>query len=1006
MLTYPQARNALFKKHILTISLGFFFYPTAWAAPASNALPVLGNIGAGSANVTRSITQGKLTVNQQTDKLIANWNSFNVGENAQVIFNQPATSSIALNRIGSTAASQIFGQVTANGKLILVNPAGITIGSGGQISASSVIASTLNISDSDFNAGNLIFERGTATGAIDNQGAIQSINGTALLAPAIKNSGSLSASNGNVNLANGNRLTSNGITISLSQASSIPSLIQNTGTLQAERISGSNGRVYILGDRYRTGSKVDLAGTINASTSNIKGKQINVTGQLDSPNSLALDAVDNINVNGIINISNASQLLSLSHGAKTGDGYYLNDTAKINLTGSGTGFRVNGNDYNVIRNINELQAIGTISANLNGKYVLGNDIDASATASWNAGKGFKPIGGNLPAGTTSPLFYFSGTFDGLGHSINQLSINRSNQDYVGLFGAAKNASINNTHLNEVNIFANDYAGALVGYHLVNSGLSNIQNNHISGTIDGRANSEFTSRGIGGLIGYSSINNASASISRNISNANVSGYFFAGGLIGSTNSDNNSSLYIQNNTVQGKVTAVSLAGGLIASNSTKNGSALKLESNTVSSTVKSYNMLGEDFPGIFGGLIGQNSVGHLGSILNLSNNKILGNIEAGNMNTGGLLGANTVDRGGTLNIDNNLVSGNVLANYFSYGPAEEGDAVGGLIGFSYIAGISNLHHNIVSGNVVSSNDKVGGLIGYSAIRPDGKLNIVDNTVSNTISGKEYTGGLIGQLISETSIVNIKSNDVSGTVKGTDYTGGLIGKSDNEHGISLSISKNNISNNVTGRWYTGGMFGQLNLRNGFTTINNSSVTGNIEGASYTGGLIGQANLSYAGTSTIPRLNISNSYTTGNVSGAHFLGGLLGSSHVSAGNLLIGNTFSSGNINAIGARVGGLIGESITDAYAISRIFNSYATGAVSGTRSTGGLIGYKNGLGSLQVNRSFWDLNSTGQPASIGGTGLSSEQMKQLSTYVGWNINSDPMGNSIWYINDGVSAPTLR
>ncbi len=49
-----------------------------------------------------------------------------------------------------------------------------------------------------------------------------------------------------------------------------------------------------------------------------------------------------------------------------------------------------------INDIDELQLIGNDPGYpLNGDYVLGNDIDASATASWNSGAGFKPIGNDI-----------------------------------------------------------------------------------------------------------------------------------------------------------------------------------------------------------------------------------------------------------------------------------------------------------------------------------------------------------------------------------------------------------------------------------------------------------------------------------------------------------------------------------------------------------------------------------------------------------------------------------
>ena len=59
-------------------------------------------------------------------------------------------------------------------------------------------------------------------------------------------------------------------------------------------------------------------------------------------------------------------------------------------------------------------------------YVLGNDIDATATSGWNDGAGFESIGTEASS--------FKGSFDGKGYKITNLYINRPGTDYVGLFG--------------------------------------------------------------------------------------------------------------------------------------------------------------------------------------------------------------------------------------------------------------------------------------------------------------------------------------------------------------------------------------------------------------------------------------------------------------------------------------------------------------------------------------------------------------------------------------------
>lgn len=106
-----------------------------------------------SGSATATSTQNTLTINQTSDRAILNWASFNVSADGRVIFNQPAASSIALNRIYQDSPSQIFGAVEANGQVYLVNPNGFVFGRTARIDAAGILASTLSISDATFAAG-------------------------------------------------------------------------------------------------------------------------------------------------------------------------------------------------------------------------------------------------------------------------------------------------------------------------------------------------------------------------------------------------------------------------------------------------------------------------------------------------------------------------------------------------------------------------------------------------------------------------------------------------------------------------------------------------------------------------------------------------------------------------------------------------------------------------------------------------------------------------------------
>lgn len=152
-----------------------------------------------------------LTVNQGSSKAIINWNSFDIGANETTHFNQPNSSAIALNRItGSQQPSQIFGALTATGKIILINPNGIVFGQDSKVDVGSLIASTANIKDQDFLADNFTFsEAGDPNARIISFGEINAKEGglVALIAPGVENHGLIRAKKGNIVLAGGDTAT-------------------------------------------------------------------------------------------------------------------------------------------------------------------------------------------------------------------------------------------------------------------------------------------------------------------------------------------------------------------------------------------------------------------------------------------------------------------------------------------------------------------------------------------------------------------------------------------------------------------------------------------------------------------------------------------------------------------------------------------------------------------------------------------------------------------------------
>jgi filamentous hemagglutinin family protein len=109
-----------------------------------NMNPGGGKVVAGTAVITQSGLQTQ--VNQASQRAVVNWDSFNVGKDATVTFNQPNSSAVTLNRVTGSSPSVIDGAIKANGQVVLVNPNGITFGRGAQVDAAGVVASTMNLS--------------------------------------------------------------------------------------------------------------------------------------------------------------------------------------------------------------------------------------------------------------------------------------------------------------------------------------------------------------------------------------------------------------------------------------------------------------------------------------------------------------------------------------------------------------------------------------------------------------------------------------------------------------------------------------------------------------------------------------------------------------------------------------------------------------------------------------------------------------------------------------------
>jgi len=227
-----------------------------WPHPAG-ANPQGGVLVEGSATITQT-SATRLDINQSSDRAVWDWQSFSIANDEHTHFQQPSSGSISLNRVTGGDPSHIFGQLTSNGRIFLVNPNGILFGPGSRVDVAGLLATTSNITNSDFMAGRFEFSAPLDTNAgVVNMGEITVDEGglVALVAPWVENSGIITARLGSVSLVSGNNYTLDLYGDQLIQLAiddtvlgevtgmegeSLQALVTNSGTITAD-----GGRVYI-----------------------------------------------------------------------------------------------------------------------------------------------------------------------------------------------------------------------------------------------------------------------------------------------------------------------------------------------------------------------------------------------------------------------------------------------------------------------------------------------------------------------------------------------------------------------------------------------------------------------------------------------------------------------------------------------------------------------------------------------------------------------------------------
>lgn len=317
---------------------------------SATTVSVLGNplaphIAAGDAKV-RGLGTDKVTVKQSSDKAIIDWQSFDIAPGETTVFDQPGRDSVTLNRVtGGEGASEILGTLKADGQIFIVNRDGILFGKDAVVDVGALVASTHDLLNRDFMAGRYNFDRsGNPSASVVNLGTITVDDGgyAALVAPGVRNAGTVRARLGKISMASADRFTldlygdnlirlavddstagrvidletgrtledlvansgllsANGGTVELSASAArkvINSVINNTGVIEADSIGKREGKIVLSAATAKTkspklpGQKVEVSGTLSASGEQRgeTGGAVEITGELIELTVATIDA--------------------------------------------------------------------------------------------------------------------------------------------------------------------------------------------------------------------------------------------------------------------------------------------------------------------------------------------------------------------------------------------------------------------------------------------------------------------------------------------------------------------------------------------------------------------------------------------------------------------------------------------------------------------------------------------------------------------------------------------
>jgi len=683
------------------------------------ANPEGGVLTAGSATITQpssTVTQ----INQNSQNIIMNWQSFNIKENETTQFVQPNSNAVALNRINPTqGASQIYGQLTANGKIILVNQSGIFFGPNSHVDVAGLIASTANISDDDFNNGHYIFIQSPSNGTIINQGYLKAAqNGlVALIGNNIRDDGTIEAQGGTVLLAagktfvinlDGNQLVNfvaddfardahgNAISISAKTAKDILDRSVNlSGISEAQFVGENNGDVILSNKSIVNANHATKGGSVF-----VLGKNVSAQGNISATGNSGgfVETSGNyLNVNGI-------------H-VETNHGTWLLDPFDITISTSATinPNTISGGSTYTSTGVSNVNTTDLANALTNGNVTI-------QTGSGSSGNGDIAVNAAVTWASTNTLtlsatrnIYLNADITATNGGLTLSATNGAQSITAGTIGSGTIGTTPSTVTANINV-ANfvlsqgqwfQSSTSLPTFNVTGNFTISESN---SGTFGGNFAGQFTR------------------IDTTGSNNGIDDIF---GLQGVATGPSSTS-YVINNNIDASVTSGWNAGGGFVPIGNSNAR----------------------WSGNFNG-----------NSRTISNLKINGDIltSNGNLRSGTYAGIGLLsETGGGVLQGFTLVNETVTASNF---------LIGGLVGWLKSASVSN---SSVSGSISANGGEAGGLVGVA----EGGSGISNSysiaSVTNANNGD--TGGFVGQV----SSITINNSWSSGAVSGTGgNTGGFAG-----------------------------------------------------------------------------------------------------------------------------------------------------------------------------------------------------------------------------------------